>query len=338
MESLFQHAMDLQRQGRLDEAEAAYLRLGDHRAKDVRTNLGILYRMSGRLEDAEAAFRAALALAPDDPHIRHSLGMTLLQAGRYAEGWRQYAARIEVRRMAPPPPGMPEWRGESLAGKRLMVVAEQGLGDQILLARFVKATDADEAVYACARPLARLLSPLAAEITHPADWGGVRADCWTYAGLIPMWLDLGPADAPAPYLPCPDRPGAAGFGLMLQGAADNANNANRLPPPEVAEALRGLADFIDLAPETSGARDLAETAEILTSLSGVVTVDTSVAHLAGAMGKACHVLMAAHTIDWWTSRSGDSSPWYPSVRLIRQAGPGDWSSVIEQVRGVVGAA
>lgn len=336
MESRFQQALALQRQRRLEEAEAAYRALGDYRAEAVQANLGVLYRMAGRLDEAEAALREAHRLDPANAHVLHSLGMTLLQAGRYAEGWRCYAARLQVRKMAPPPPGLPEWRGESLAGRRLMVVAEQGLGDQILLARFLSATDAEETVYACARPLARLLKPLATEITHPADWGpGLRADCWTYAGLIPMWLELGPADAPAPYLPCPSRPDAAGFGLMLQGAADNANNANRLPPPEVAEALRGLADFVDLAPEASGARDLADTALTVAGLEAVVTVDTSTAHLAGAMGKPCHVLMAAHTIDWWSNRRDDRSSWYPSVRLIRQAAPGDWAGVVERVRALV---
>ncbi|MBS0334233.1 MAG: hypothetical protein JSS35_15800 [Proteobacteria bacterium] len=338
MESLFQQALALQRQGRLDEAEDAYRRLGGYRADAVQANLGVLYRITGRLAEAEAALREAHRLDPANPNVLHSLGMTLLQAGQYAEGWRCYAARTHVRKMAPPPPGLPEWRGESLAGKRLMVVAEQGLGDQILLARFVGSTDADEAAYACARPLARLLAPLASEITHPADWdAGVRADCWTYAGLIPMWLELGPADAPAPYLPRPRGSEATGFGLMLQGAADNANNANRLPPSDVAWTVRGLRAFVDLAPETSGARDMAETAEIIAGLEGVVTVDTSVAHLAGAMGKPCHVLMAARAIDWWTSRSDDRSPWYPSVRLIRQASAGDWASVIDRVAAVVGA-
>jgi hypothetical protein len=173
--------------------------------------------------------------------------MTLLQRGQYAEGWGHYAARFEVLPKREPPPGMAEWRGESLAGKRLLVIAEQGLGDQILLSRLVGMTGADEVALTVARPLVRMLSGLGAEVSNPQVWDGVTADAWTYLGQIPCWLELGPADAPAPYLPCEPGP-ASGVGPMLEGAPRNRNNAHRLPGPLVARAIRGLADFVDLSP------------------------------------------------------------------------------------------
>ncbi|MFL5296628.1 MAG: glycosyltransferase family 9 protein [Phenylobacterium sp.] len=333
--SLFQQAIDLQLAGRDEEAEALYLRATDGPPALVQANLGVIYRTTGRLEEAEAALRAAHALDSANPYIRHSLGMTLLQRGRYAEGWRHYAARFEFRPKREPPVGMPEWRGESLAGKRLLVIAEQGLGDQILFSRFVTLAGADELVLAVTRPLVGLLSALPAEVGNPQTWDGVKADCWTYFGQVPRWLELGPADALAPYLPCPPRP-LSGLGLMLDGGATNGNNALRLPPPAVARAIQGLADFVDLRPEASGARDLAETAGIIAGLEAVVTVDTSVAHLAGAMGKPAWVLMPGRAIDWWANWHDDRSPWYPSARLIRQRRPGDWASVIADLAGVLG--
>jgi len=337
MEHLFRQALSLQRAGRLDEAEALYRQLGDWRPDWTLHNLGVILRTTGRLAEAEATLRLALAADPSRPQVRHTLGMTLLQAGKYAEGWRHYEARFQIL-PKPQPPALPEWRGESLAGKRLIVVAEQGFGDQILLSRFVGMTGADEVALACARPLVRLLSALPVEVFNPADGGdAARGDCWTYLGQAPRWLELGPQDAPAPYLPCPPRP-ASGVGLMLQGAAINGNNAHRLPPPGAARALRGVADFVDLSPEASGARDFAETAEIVAGLETVVTVDTSVAHLAGAMGKPCWVMMAAQAIDWWANWRDDRTPWYPSVRLIRQRRVGDWAGVIAEVARVLDAA
>jgi hypothetical protein len=336
MESLFQNAVALHLDGRLDEAEALYRQVTDYRPGLVQANLGVICRMTGRLEEAEAALRTAHRLDPQDGHIRHSLGMTLLQLGQYAEGWGHYAARFEVLPKREPPPGMAEWRGESLAGKRLLVIAEQGLGDQILLSRFVGMTGADEVTLAVARPLVRLLSGLGAEVSNPQVWDGVTADAWTYLGQIPRWLELGPADAPAPYLACEPGP-VSGVGLMLEGAPRNRNNAHRLPEPPAARAIRGLADFVDLSPEASGAQDFADTARIVSGLTQVVTVDTSVAHLAGAMGKPTWVMMPATAIDWWANWHDDRTPWYPSVRLVRQRRPGDWAGVVAHLAGVLNA-
>jgi ADP-heptose:LPS heptosyltransferase len=92
---------------------------------------------------------------------------------------------------------------------------------------------------------------------------------------------------------------------------------------------------VDLSPEASGARDFAETAEIVAGLERVVTVDTSVAHLAGSMGKPCWILAPRPAIDWYTNWKDDRTPWYPSVRLLRQPRPGDWASVIAGLAAVL---
>ncbi|THD61000.1 tetratricopeptide repeat-containing glycosyltransferase family protein [Phenylobacterium sp.] len=334
MEETFQQGIALHREGRLEEAEAIYRQLVDWRPA-VLHNLGVILRITGRLDEAETVLRRAIAANPTGLQSRYTLGMTLLQAGKYAEGWVHYETRFQLLPKPPSPP-LPDWRGESLAGKRLVVVGEQGLGDQILLSRFVGMTGADEVAFACARPLVRLLSALPVEAFNPRqswDEGG-GGDCWTYLGQIPRWLELGPRDAPAPYLPCPQRP-VSGAGLMLEGAPGNGNNARRLPSLAVAAAIRDLAPFVDLNPEASGARDFADTAETVAGLERVVSVDTSVAHLAGAMGKPCWVMAPAVAIDWWTSWKDDRSAWYPSVRVVRQRQPGDWAGVVADLTGVL---
>lgn len=329
MEQVFQQALAHHRAGRLDEAEPLYRQAAPWRPAWALGNLGALLRTTGRLDEAEAALREALADEPDNAPVRHTLGMTLLQAGRYVEGWRFYEARHELK--APPEAPFPRWQGEPLEGRRLLVVAEQGLGDQILLSRFLPlaARRGARVRFAAPQTLAPLLAGMApgVEVFHPTSWAGVEADWWTPLGSLPRWLEAGPLDAPMNVLARPSTPGG-GVGLMLEGAAVNGNNLNRLPPAGIARAIRGLAEFNDLSPEATGARDFAETADIVAGLERVVTVDTSVAHLAGSIGKPCWVLMARPAIDWWTHWQDDRADWYPSVRLIRQRTAGDWAGVL----------
>jgi hypothetical protein len=333
MEAAFRQALAWHKAGRLDEAEALYRQSAAWKPEWTLGNLGVILRTTGRLDEAEAVLRAALAADPANGPVRHTLGMTLLQLGKYAEGWALYEARRELH-PAPAPPALPEWRGESLAGKRIIVVGEQGLGDQIMLSRFLPNLQASEVALACSWPLVRLLSALPAKVSSPKTWEGFAADCWTYLGSVPRWLELGPRDAPAPYLPCPSAP-ARGTGLMLQGSPTNTANIHRLPGPAVVSAVRGLGAFTDLSPEASGARDFADTAAIVAGLERVVTVDTSVAHLAGAMGKPCWVLASRPMMDWYLNWHDDRTPWYPSYRIVRQPNPGNWAGVIARLAAML---
>jgi hypothetical protein len=333
MEALFRQALACQKAGRLEEAEALYRQSAAWKPEWTLGNLGVILRTTGRLEEAEPVLRAALTADPTNGPVRHSLGMTLLQLGKYAEGWVLYEARRDLH-SAPAPPPLPEWRGENLTGKRIVVVGEQGLGDQIMLSRFLTHLTAGHVTLASSRPLVKLLSPLPVEVFSPRTWEGVVADYWTYLASVPRWLELGPRDAPAPYLPCPSRP-LAGTGLMLQGSPTNTTNIHRLPGPAVVSAILGLGAFTDLSPEASGARDFADTAEIVAGLERVVTVDTSVAHLAGAMGKPCWVLASRPMMDWYLNWHDDRTPWYPSYRVVRQPNPGNWAGVIARLAAML---
>lgn len=338
MESVFDEAVALQKAGRLDEAEALYRRqLAGNAHWPSASNLAVILRITGRLEEAESLLRPLVAAHPEKPHLRHTLGMVLLQLGRYAEGWRFYEARHEITPRPQPP--LPLWRGESLAGKRILVVTEQGLGDAILFSRFIPrlAELASEVSFAATRVMAPLLQHLPAKVAYPSGWDTFEADFWIQAGSVPRWLEAGPEDAPYPSIPLPHAPGpASGVGLMLGGGAGNPN-ARRLPGPGVAAAIRGLADFVDLAPEATGARDFSETAAIIAGLERVVSVDTSVAHLAGALGKPVTILLPRPAADWYAHWHDDRTPWHPSARLIRQRAPGDWAGVIADLSAALSA-
>ena len=157
MESVFQQALARQNAGELEEAEALYRQILGWKPEWTFGNLGVLLRVTGRLAEAEAALRQALAADPGNVPVRHTLGMTLLQIGRYAEGWPFYEARHEIK--PPPGPPLPRWHGEALTGKRILVVGEQGLGDQILFSRFIAllAERCEEVVLAAPRALTPLL-------------------------------------------------------------------------------------------------------------------------------------------------------------------------------------
>ena len=123
---------------------------------------------------------------------------------------------------------------------------------------------------------------------------------------------------------------------MLQGG-DRNPHPQRVPGRAIAKAIRGLAPFVELAPELSGARDFADTAAIIAGLEHVVTVDTSVAHLAGSLGTPTSILMSRPAVDWYVNWKEERSAWYPSARIVRQRSPGDWAGVIADLAPTLNA-
>jgi hypothetical protein len=156
-------------------------------------------------------------------------------------------------------------------------------------------------------------------------------------GSLPARLRVHQESLPsASYLP--GRPGGSGVGVAWRGDPRHPTNAQRSLTPHHRAQLEALPGAVSLLPEDTGAADFEATAEIIRGLARVVTVDTSLAHLAGAMGKPVWVLLAAENCCWrWQSGRSDS-PWYPSMRLFRQRTPGDWGPVLEAVREELAAA
>ena len=337
----------LYRAGRIGEAEALYRQAAELRPTPARLqNLATLRQLAGDYPAAEALFRRALALDPQFARARAALGLTLLGQGRWAEGFAHYDAwRLIPDNPTRPAPdiGVPVWAGEPVAGKNLLVWGEEGFGDQIMYARFAPLLrDAGAQVaWVCHAALVRLVQQ---GLGMPAAATGgelkiVGADYLVPTSRLPVVLMQsleGPP--PAPYL-APPKPNVAprlNVGVVARGNPLHDNDRFRSLPADAAAELMALPGAVSLAPAETGARDFWDTAGIVMGLDLVITVDTSVAHLAGALGKPCWVLLSAWGCDWRWGVGSRQTPWYPSLRLFRQTRPGDWAGVLGEVKAALG--
>jgi glycosyl transferase family 9 (putative heptosyltransferase)/tetratricopeptide repeat protein len=345
----------------LGEREGAehYLGLTARQRPDdgnVRRLLAAAYGESGRTELAERELRAALAANPGDKAAELALGGLYLSLGRYAEGWPLMAARAGLHPAVVPPVmlDVPEWRGEPLAGKSVLVWVEQGFGDQIQMARFansLKVRGAAGVTLGCRPALAHLFSTLAGvDAVIPIAVGAAvqveTHDYWSRYFSLPEPLGLTLETLPAQtYLSAPaDRRarwaregGGARVGLVWQASPTGFNAANKGLPRDLAQRVLD-AGAISLQPEDSGAQDFADTAAIIENLDLVISIDTAVAHLAGAMGKPCWTLLPYVRCDWRWLRDRADSPWYPTMRLYRQAQARDWSGTVDDLLRDLAAA
>ncbi len=258
----------------------------------------------------------------------------LLTNGDYAEGWPLYETRpnrftTNARQLS-----YPEWRGEDLAGKRLLVWPEQGFGDQIMAARFLNRTGAAKVSVATRPPLARLLAPLVDAVVDlsPGSTGVPRHDLWALAMSLPYRLGARADNLPsAPYLAATEVRTVGSIGVSWRGEPSNALSAFRALPEAQARRLLSLPGAVDLDPAVTGARDFQDTANIIAGLDLVISIDTANAHLAGAMGANCWTLLSTEYSEWRWMRERTDSPWYPTMRLWRQPEPGAWAPVIDEV-------
>jgi tetratricopeptide (TPR) repeat protein len=315
----------------------------------VRRALAGAYAEAGALGPAEREFRAALDLDPQDKTTQLAFAGFCLSLGRYAEAWPLFDARVELNPGVIPPvaAGFPEWRGEPIEGRSVLVWVEQGFGDKIQMARFtntLKARGAARVVLGCNPPLTHLFTTLAGadELVTVAVGQAVevdRCDYWTRYFSLPARLGVTLETLPAePYLSAPpDRLAhwrgfgdGARIGLAWKASPTGFNAANKGLPDDLARRLLD-AGAVSLQPEDTGAADFADTAAIIAGLDLVISIDTSVAHLAGAMGKSCWTLLPQIHCDWRWLRGRSDCPWYPTMRLYRQTAPRDWTQTVEQV-------
>jgi hypothetical protein len=331
-------ALTAHREGRSADAERYYKVLqGAAPTVETALNLGLLLEDGRRWGEAETVYREALQRDPANPVMQRQLAFLLLRLGRYAEGWPYYEARmVRPGQNRKPPLSFPEWQGQPVGS--LLIWHEQGLGDQIQYARYVKPLQ-DRGVRVtlmCLPPLKRLFSALGCEVI--AAEGEVQIpvhDAWVLSASLPWRMETTLETIPQPpYLPGGE--GGTGLGLITRGAPDHPDDANRSMPEAAAAPLAALPGVRRLERDATGAVDMEATAGIVRGLERVITVDTALAHLAGAMGKPCW-LMLPYKGDWRWMTGRLDSPWYPSIRIFRQTSPGDWASVVAEVREALGA-
>ena len=298
---------------------------------------------TGRWAEAEPLFAKALAAGPVTPQLTLAYSHVLLGLGDFGRGWPLYESRVGLAGQgAEPPPLAHEWQGEPIAGRRVMVWPEQGFGDQIQFVRYalaLRALGADVRL-ACPPELHPLFAELPLDVvTGDAALSGEPPDYWTLALSAPGRLGASMADVSGEaYLAAPaDRrakwrgqvpPGSVG--VAWRGRASHPNDSHRsLPSVASLEPLREAGGHLVDLTEPRG--DFADLAAIVEQLDLVITVDTALGHLAGALGKPCWLLLPWFRQDWRWFQGREDSPWYSGHRLFRQPAPGDWSPVLHRV-------
>lgn len=328
-------------------------------------SIGVTYYGAGRLDEAVAAFDRAQALKPDYIEVRRNRGMAWLLAGDYARGWREFEHRLDCDDFRKFNFTQARWDGGSLAGRTLLVCSEQGLGDTLQFVRYLPlAAQAAHRVWFDAHEALKPLLVQSGYGEYLFDSAAPPAFD-VYTSLLSLAGHL-PDASGAPYWSAPylrgDRERVAQWRTRLAGmpgvkvgivwAGNPDHPHDRFRSTRLAEfaplaavpgvqlvslqkgagreqlaALAGAFPVLDLADEldrTGGA--FLDTAAVLECLDLLVTVDTSAAHLAGALGRPVWVALD-RSPDWRWLLAGTATPWYPTMRLFRQQEQGAWPAV-----------
>jgi Tfp pilus assembly protein PilF len=333
-------------------------------------NHGNLLTELKRTDEALADYDKAIALKPNFADAFKNRAHLKLMTGRFEEGWRDYEWRFDAEGFPDKPPVLQArpWNGEDLSGRHIVVFGEQGMGDTIQFARYLPllARKSAEVTFVTDGKLVRLLHSLPAKIRIVRQIGGeARFDFQCALMSLPLRFDTDVSSIPnaVPYLASDprfvlqwrERIGSHGLkiGIAWQGSRVNKIDAGRSIPlqqfvplarvPGVrlislqkqfgTEQLAQLPDDIDV--ETlrgfdEGPDAFIDTAAVMANLDLIVTCDTSIAHLAGALARPVWVAFR-HVPDWRWMLDREDSPWYPTMRLFRQKSAGDWSPVFTAI-------
>ena len=361
------HGVALQTLHRFEEAVDAYDRAltADPAGASAWNNRGLALQGLGRFEAAMASFDRAIALQPDyaDAHWNKAIALILL--GDYEHGWPLFEWRWKRSDPGAEKPrdfGVPPWLGEApIAGKTLLLHAEQGFGDTIQMLRYapVLAAQGAKVTLIVPEPLIELAATVEGLGAPPVAGGVMNFDLHIPLMSLPLAMktriDAVPHDIP--YLSVPERARTAWAGRLGPAArrrvglawAGNPGHSNDHNRSLAFEVLRPLLDAdvefhsllkayrpseLDALIADGRIRDhsdeldsFSDTAALIDRMDVVVAVDTSTAHLAGALGKPLLLLLPLIPDCRWGLNREDS-PWYPTARLLRQTAAGDWSGVI----------
>jgi tetratricopeptide (TPR) repeat protein len=330
--------------------------------------LGGSLAAQGRIDEEEVFYRQALALDPHYADAHQNLAWMLLKCGDYRQGWAEFALRWRKRDYdALAVPGVVEWRGEPLDGKRLLVVGEQGFGDHFQFLRYASMLQQRGAtVDLCVRePLLPLVERIPGVNRAFSGKPDAAYDFWVPMMSVPSCVgtELSTIPAELPYMFAdkekikawrkrvgPVNRSKRKVGLVWAGSPTFGNDRYRSMTLADLSALSELksvawyalqkgpahAQLAD-APPAFRAHDFSaelsnfeDTAALIMLLDLVIAVDTGVAHLAAALGKPVWLLLPANS-DWRWLQSRSDTPWYPGMKLFRQKKVGDWGGVVAEV-------
>lgn len=330
-------------------------------------NLGVLFTNSHRLDEAEAHFVKALDLNPNYTEAEFSLATLYLLQGRYKKGWEKYDKSRMIKHSVLP--NVSRWKGEILAGKRILLYHEQGFGDTFHFIRYAQLVDplAAKTILWVQKPLQRLIAASFPAIkvycTETMPPGKFDFSC-PFPSLPKLFNTARETiPHPVPYIKPPDemirrwdnrigklaRDNFFRVGVVWAGNPEHHNDRDRsisfaefsrlLELPAVTwislqagERSRDVNPVSDKVLDFSDQlTDFAKTAGIIANVDLVISVDSAVAHLAGAMGKPTWLLLP-FAPDWRWQLKRDDSPWYPTMRLFRQRKARDWPEVLARVK------
>ena len=366
----FERAVCHRRAFALDAALAAIQRAValDPASPRYRKELAQILIDQGETGAARAVLAEVLADTPDDFDAHLALSHVLLAAGEFLPGWAEYEWRLRSplhQRMAPAMT-RPVWNGMAMPGRRLLLIADQGLGDAIQFARYIPLAAAWCAGVSvvCAAPLVPLFSTVTGVqvcVTAVAAAGEHTAFAWFASLPFIFGSELETIPAAVPYLrPAPStaRPSPAHprtIGIAWAGNPENTSDWRRSIPlsrltglanvpgvrlvslqAAVPDADRPAMAAMAMEDMSAGMTDFGGTAAIVAGLDLVIAVDSAVAHLAGAMGVPVWVLVH-QPADWRWLEGRTDSPWYPTMRLFRQPAAGDWDTPIGALTAALAA-
>ena len=357
----------LRTQHKADEAISAYNRAIQLKPKyvDAIANYASVLHLSGRIDDAIATYKRALALDPIQANAHSGLGLLMLTKGDYENGWFGYEWRLRCTETRYRPPPGPVWEGDDLGGRRILILTEQGFGDALQFSRYLPMVRDRGGAVVFPAP-----APLRSLIAHSMPWIEVPIagqppptyDCQCPLLSLPQRMQTRIETIPSavPYLRASPEALARWrarlgegpqfkVGLVWAGNPKQLNDINRSMPGEALMpllAVDGVRFFslqvgyrageltrisngkvVDLAPDLT---DFMETAGAIGNLDLVVTVCTSVAHLAGGLGKPMWVALSWNP-DWRWGADPQACAWYPTARLFRQRTRREWGWVAESL-------
>ena len=327
-------------------------------------NYALVLRDQGRLDAALENFDAAEANGYDSPELKWDRALALLLQGDLARGFVEYEWRWRIPDAKPRGIATPVWNGEDLSGRTLLVYAEQGFGDTIQFARYLPLIAASTArlIFECQAPLVRLFQHAAVcrnmRVVARDDAAVPDHDVQTALLSLPRLAGSNADSIPSmtPYLSPPEEirvlpEGGVHVGIAWAGKPTHRNDRNRsvalatvaplFEVPGVTFHSLQLGEAANAIPERgfttlvrdhrAQIQDFADSAALVAGLDLVISVDTALVHLAGALSHPVWTLLP-YACDWRWQTGRQDSPWYPSMRLFRQTEPGGWDDVIKRVK------